>query len=104
MPPLLIDRMTRFTRNGFAMVAHRTTYIFGSLPDTIEDDWIDDIETMNEKLSEFIGKRKAAQSAFDLRYGDTIDPEGAPWARSSLAEIWRRPSPEAGEPVSEAWS
>lgn len=57
--------------------------IFGSLPDVIEDDWIDDIEGLEEKLSEFIEKRRAARSAFDLRYGDTIDPEGEPWEKCS---------------------
>jgi superfamily II DNA/RNA helicase len=28
--------------------------IFGSLPDVIDDDWIDDIETLDQKLSEYI--------------------------------------------------
>jgi superfamily II DNA or RNA helicase len=73
--------------------------IFGSLPDVIEDDWIDDIEDLDEKLSEFIEKRKAARSAFDLRYGDTIDPEGEPWEKCSKV-LSRRDLEEA---LSRGW-
>src|SRR5262245_37868042 len=56
--------------------------VFGSLPDVIEDDWIDDIENLDEKLSEFI-ERKRRANAFDIRYADTIDPEGEPWEKCS---------------------
>ena len=41
--------------------------IFGTLPDVIEDDWIEDIENLGEKLREFTTKKKQA-NAFDLRY------------------------------------
>jgi len=54
--------------------------LFGSLPDVIEDDWIDDIENLDRHLSEFIERKKRA-NAFDLRYGETVDPTGEPWAR-----------------------
>jgi len=73
--------------------------IFGSLPDVIEDDWIDDIEHLDEKLSEFIEKRQAAKSAFDLRYGDTLDPEGEPWEKCSKV-LSRRDLEEA---LSRGW-
>jgi superfamily II DNA or RNA helicase len=73
--------------------------IFGSLPDVIEDDWIDDIEHLDDKLSEFIEKRQAARSAFDLRYGDTIDPEGEPWEKCSKV-LSRRDLEEA---LSRGW-
>ena len=73
--------------------------IFGSLPDVIEDDWIDDIEHLDEKLTEFIERRKAARSAFDLRYGDTIDPEGEPWEKCSKV-LSRRDLEEA---MSRGW-
>lgn len=42
--------------------------IFGTLPDVIEDDWLEDIENLGEKLREFTTKKKQA-NAFDLRYG-----------------------------------
>jgi len=52
--------------------------LFGSLPDTIEDDWIDDIEHLDEHFSQFTRKRRSA-NAFDLRYGKTVMPEGPGW-------------------------
>jgi superfamily II DNA or RNA helicase len=52
--------------------------IFGSLPDTIEDAWIEDVELLDRKLDEFI-ERKKRLSAFDLRYGGSIRPRGEAW-------------------------
>ena len=49
--------------------------LFGSLPDTIEDEWIQDIENLDEYLSQFTEKKRRA-NAFDLRYGQTVMPEG----------------------------
>jgi hypothetical protein len=54
--------------------------ILGSLPDVIEDDWIEDIESLDTKLNEYIDKKKRA-NAFDIRYADTVDPEGEPWEK-----------------------
>lgn len=52
--------------------------LFGSLPDTIEDEWIQDIENLDEYLSQFTEKKRRA-NAFDLRYGQTVMPEGPGW-------------------------
>jgi superfamily II DNA/RNA helicase len=52
--------------------------LFGSLPDTIEDDWIADIEHLDEHFSQFTIKTRSA-NAFDLRYGKTVIPEGPGW-------------------------
>lgn len=52
--------------------------LFGSLPDTIDDDWIEDIENLDEYLSQFTEKKRQA-NAFDLRYGRTVMPEGPGW-------------------------
>eukprot|EP01037_Dinobryon_pediforme_P017817 gene17817-18044_t len=52
--------------------------IFGTLPDVIKDDWIDDIETLSEKLNEFTTKRKTA-NAFDIRYADDVVSDGKRW-------------------------
>jgi superfamily II DNA or RNA helicase len=52
--------------------------LFGSLPDTIDDDWIEDIEHLEEHFSQFTQKKRRA-NAFDLRYGKTIMPEGPGW-------------------------
>lgn len=40
--------------------------LFGSLPDTIKDEWIDDIETLGERLDEYINAQENA-TGFDGR-------------------------------------
>lgn len=52
--------------------------LFGSLPDTIEDDWIEDIEELDERLRQYTERKKRA-NAFDLRYAGTVQPEGPGW-------------------------
>ena len=52
--------------------------ISGTLPDVIEDDWIEDEERFEEKLKEFTD-RKFKANAFDLRYafgGNSSGPRG----------------------------
>lgn len=49
--------------------------IFGTLPDVIEDDWIADIERLDEALKDFTNRReKARANAFDLRYAMDVSP------------------------------
>ncbi|HEY5127719.1 MAG TPA: hypothetical protein VIJ35_10570, partial [Bradyrhizobium sp.] len=71
--------------------------IFGTLPDIIEDDWIDDEEKFDERLREFTAKRLRA-NAFDMRYAADVDPKGARWelcervlARHDVVDILSRP-------------
>lgn len=52
--------------------------LFGSLPDTIRDEWIEDIETLGEKMDEYINAQKKA-NAFDLRYTTTMKPSDQDW-------------------------
>lgn len=52
--------------------------LFGSLPDTIRDEWIEDIETLGEKLDEYINAQKQA-NGFDLRYTETMSPSEKDW-------------------------
>ena len=52
--------------------------IFGTLPDVIEDDWIDDIENLDEKLKEFT-ERKRQANAFDLRYAASATSDDQRW-------------------------
>lgn len=52
--------------------------LFGSLPDTIKDEWIDDIETLGEKMDEYIDAQRAA-TGFDLRYTSTMEPSEKDW-------------------------
>jgi len=53
--------------------------IFGGLPDTIEDDWIETVEKMDEKMDEYIHLRQKARDVFEMRYQETIDPDVNRW-------------------------
>jgi hypothetical protein len=55
--------------------------IFGALPDTIDDEWIDDIEELGEEIDKYIEKRAAAKNVFEIRYqgDDAIDPSKDRW-------------------------
>ena len=52
--------------------------LFGGLPDTIRDDWIDDLETLGERMDQYIEERRQA-TGFDLRYNSSITPSDAAW-------------------------
>lgn len=53
--------------------------IFGGLPDTIEDDWIESIEKLEEMMDEYIHLRQRARDVFEMRYQQTIDPDKDRW-------------------------
>jgi len=62
----------------------KDTYdIFGSLPDTIEDDWIESEELLKERIDQYIHERKAAENAFTVRYRDSVSPDDNRWERCS---------------------
>jgi SNF2 family DNA or RNA helicase len=47
--------------------------LFGALPDTIDDEWIDHVEALSEEIDKYIEKRAAAKNMFELRYqGDEV--------------------------------
>jgi len=62
--------------------------LFGALPDTIRDEWIDDLETLGEKMDQYIEQRRQA-TGFDLRYNDSIEPSAEAW-RDCAAVLARR--------------
>lgn len=69
--------------------------LFGSLPDTIEDEWINQIETLDEKLDEFISTQQRL-NGFDIRYNTNLDAEEDEWrncakvlSRRSLDTVMR---------------
>jgi superfamily II DNA or RNA helicase len=67
----------------------KATYdIFGSLPDTIEDEWIESEELMKQHLDAYIHERKLAENAFTIRYKNTLDPSNDRWER--CAEVLSR--------------
>ena len=53
--------------------------IFGSLPDTIEDEWIETEEKLDEMMDQYIHLRQQAQDVFEIRYQETIDPDKDRW-------------------------
>lgn len=72
--------------------------LFGSLPDVIEDDWIDEIEDLDERLAQYIERRQRA-TAFDLRYSDSYESSDEPWEH--CAEVLSRRN--VIEALSEGW-
>lgn len=69
--------------------------IFGSLPDTLDDEWIDDQGKMTAELDKYIERRQAAKNAFEIRYNtrESVDPGKERWelcskvlARGDLVE------------------
>ncbi|MEB3175023.1 MAG: helicase-related protein, partial [Cyanobacteriota bacterium] len=61
--------------------------LFGSLPDTIQDDWIEDIERLDEKLDEYIEAQKRV-NGFDIRYNANLEAEEDPWRE--VAQVFSR--------------
>jgi ERCC4-related helicase len=53
--------------------------IFGGLPDTIEDDWIESVEKLEDMMDEYIHLRQRARDVFEVRYQETIDPDKDRW-------------------------
>ncbi|HBP88394.1 MAG TPA: phospholipase D-like domain-containing protein [Nitrospirales bacterium] len=53
--------------------------IFGGLPDTIEDEWIESVEKLDEMMDEYIHLRQKARNVFEMRYQETIDPDKDRW-------------------------
>lgn len=50
--------------------------IFGQLPDTLDDDWIENAESLESELRKHADRRRQI-SAFDVRWGGTATGEGA---------------------------
>ena len=72
--------------------------IFGSLPDTIEDEWIEDIEGFEEEVRHYLHKRNKAQDAFEIRYEGNLDPDAERWeecvrvlARRDIEDVMSEP-------------
>ncbi len=58
----------------------KNTYdLFGSLPDTIDDAWIEDETKLGLRHDQYISERDAARNAFDARYNATISPTENRW-------------------------
>lgn len=67
----------------------KDTYdIFGSLPDTIDDEWIEDEAKLKEKMDFYIHERENARDAFSVKYRITSDPQSHLW--EMCAEVLSR--------------
>jgi superfamily II DNA or RNA helicase len=53
--------------------------IFGGLPDTIEDDWIESEEMLEGMMNQYIHLRDKARDVFQFKYESTIDPDRNRW-------------------------
>ena len=53
--------------------------IFGGLPDTIEDEWIESVEELDEMMDKYIHLRNQARGVFEIRYQETINPDKDRW-------------------------
>jgi hypothetical protein len=73
--------------------------IFGGLPDTIEDDWIETVERLEEMMDQYVHLRQQARDVFELRYKETIDPDKNRWELCSRV-LARK---DVVEKFSESW-
>ena len=73
--------------------------IFGGLPDTIEDDWIESEEILEEMMDQYIHLRQKAKDVFELRYKTTVDPDQNRWELCS--QVLSRK--DIQEKLSESW-
>jgi superfamily II DNA/RNA helicase len=73
--------------------------LFGGLPDTIEDTWIESEELLEAKMNHYLHLRQGARNVFELRYEETIDPEANRWELCSRV-LARR---DVVERLSEPW-
>ena len=68
--------------------------IFGSLPDTIEDEWIEDVERLEQMMDQYLHLRQQARNAFELRYQSAITPDQHHWELCSRVlarrDVWQR--------------
>ena len=58
----------------------KSTYdIFGSLPDSIEDEWIEDVEKLEEHINIYMSEREKAKNAFDIKYNSNVNENENRW-------------------------
>jgi superfamily II DNA or RNA helicase len=53
--------------------------IFGGLPDTIDDEWIESVEHLEAMIDQYIHLRSKARNVFELRYQSSIEPNQNRW-------------------------
>ena len=73
--------------------------IFGGLPDTIEDEWIENVEQLDEMMDKYIHLRQKSRDTFEVRYKETIDPDKNRWELCSRVLARKN----VVEKLSESW-
>jgi superfamily II DNA/RNA helicase len=73
--------------------------IFGGLPDTIEDDWIESEKKLEEMMDKYIHLRNKTHDVFELKYQKTIEPDKNLW--ESCFKVFSRK--DIIEKLSEPW-
>jgi hypothetical protein len=73
--------------------------IFGNLPDTIDDEWIENVEELETRMDEYMHLRDNARNAFEIRYQETINPDADRWELCSRV-LARR---DIADRLSEPW-
>ncbi len=68
-------------------VALRNRFRRRKLPDTIKDEWIEDIEDLGDMMDSFIDAQKH-ETGFDIRYNTTLAPSETDWR--DCAEVLSR--------------
>jgi superfamily II DNA or RNA helicase len=53
--------------------------IFGGLPDTIEDEWIENVEVLEDMMDKYVHLRQQARDVFEIRYEESIQPAKERW-------------------------
>jgi hypothetical protein len=57
--------------------------IFGGLPDTIDDDWIESEEKLDDMMDRYVHLRQKARDVFELRYQSQVDADKNKWEQCS---------------------
>lgn len=86
----------------YSVLSHRMKDrydIFGGLPDTIEDDWIESAERLEEMMDQYVHLRQRARDVFEMRYQETIDSDANRWELCSRV-LSRR---DVVDRLSESW-
>ena len=73
--------------------------IFGGLPETIEDDWIQSAERLEEMMDQYLHLRQKARDVFEMRHKETINPDKNRWELCSRV-LARK---DVVEKLSESW-
>lgn len=53
--------------------------LFGGLPDTIEDDWIGEVQELEKKMDQYVHLRQQTKNSFELNAKSSLEPDQNRW-------------------------